>query len=303
VPVATVKTRLRRGLAQLRVALRGEWGEGYEAALVVLSSGGAGVAAVGAVVMAAKWKATLSAAAAIAVVGIATVVVQHRAARQDAGEGASANAASASGAHDDGGATRVAELAPARAPDSAGAQVPAPGSRRARLGERRVAKLVGRVVDEQGAPCANVEVAILRPVLSELNISHHATTPAVECERHVTTSATDGSFAFDDLVRGATFDVFASAGDGRRGRVLDVRAGIGDGPTVAAVDGVDRRGRRPRHRPGRGRRAMRGPPDGGASASAADGARCEPRSHGRAPRPSGGWPLLESIHTGVATWR
>jgi RNA polymerase sigma-70 factor (ECF subfamily) len=243
VPVATVKTRLRRGLAQLRVALRGEWGEGYESALVVLSSGGTGVAMAGAFVMAAKWKAMLSAAAALAIVGIATVVVQQRAARQDASAGARANAASASGAHDDGGATRVAELAPARAPDSAPATAPAPGSRRARLGERRVAKLVGRVVDEQGAPCANVEVAILRPVLSELNVHSNALTPAVEGERHVTTSAADGSFAFDDLVRGAAFDVFANAGDGRRGRLFDIRAGVSDAPTVplqatTSIEGV-----------------------------------------------------------------
>src|SRR6185369_5195752 len=119
---------------------------------------------------------------------------------------------------------RVAELAPARAPDSAGAATPAAGSRRARLGERRVAKLVGRVVDEQGAPCAGAEVVIVRPVLSELHVSFHALTPAVESERHVTTSAADGSFVFDDLMRGAAFDVFASTGDGRRGRVLDARA-------------------------------------------------------------------------------
>jgi hypothetical protein len=108
------------------------------------------------------------------------------------------------------------------------------------------------VVDEQGAPCAGAEVVIVRPVLSELHVSFHALTPAVESERHVTTSAADGSFSFDDLVRGATFDVFASAVDGRRGRVLDVRAGIGDGPTVpvqatTSIEGVvvDARDRSP----------------------------------------------------------
>ncbi len=259
VPLATVKTRLRRGLAQLRGALRNEWGEGYESALVVISSGGAGAAAgtaamaAGAVMVVAKWKAALSVAAVLAIVAVATVVVLRHAAWQDAGDGALASTASASGAHNDGGAaTRVADVAAARTPDPAGAATPAPGSRRARLGDRRVARLVGRVVDEQGAPCANVEVAILRPVRSELRIPFHALTPAVEIERHVTASAADGSFVFDDLVRGATFDVFASAGDGRRGRVLDVRAGIGEGPTVAlqsttSIEGVvvDARDRRP----------------------------------------------------------
>jgi RNA polymerase sigma-70 factor (ECF subfamily) len=225
VPVATVKTRLRRGLALLRVALRGEWGEGHESALVVLSSGGAGVAVAGAVVMAAKWKAMLTAAAAIAVVGIATVVVQQRAARQDAGDGARVNAASARGAHDDGGATRSAELAAARAPDPAIATAPTPGSRRARLGERRVGSIVGVVVDAKGVAVAGAEVAVVRP--SYVQTAHFESAEPRVDERHTSRSESDGSFRFDDLVRGVEYELLARAADGCRGVVHRARAGSG----------------------------------------------------------------------------
>jgi RNA polymerase sigma factor (sigma-70 family) len=256
VPLATVKTRLRRGLAQLREKLSREWGEELGAALLVLSRvTGSSATAVGAVaattsatcaegagVVAMTVKAKVVAAfVALAIVGAAAIEVVRSSRHAGSKDSRASASEAASGGPLAGAIPDVEKPAATRLEDAKDEAPPSSGSRRARLGARRVSALVGRVIDEKGSAVAGAEIEVARPEYGRpAPIESGEVIPG---ERHRTTSAPDGTFRFDDLLRGMDHDVRARAGGGRRGIVRGVTVGSPLAITLTvkpttAIDGV-----------------------------------------------------------------
>lgn len=260
VPLATVKTRLRRGLAQLRERLQREWGEELAGALLLLSRpvGGAAAGCALAEAVGLSLPVKLAAVVLLLVAGTAATIglTRHFSSVSDDSDFGDVAAAAANGV-----GPRDAE-----SPGVAGAAVgaseakrvatalddPIPGSRRARIGARRVASLMGRVVDPRGRIVVGAEIEAVRLIADELRIPPTAVDDLAAGEPIRTKSGRDGTFCFDDLARGATFDLFAIGRSGRRGVVRGVRVGFADAVVielqpVTTITGrvVDARDQRP----------------------------------------------------------
>lgn len=207
VPIATVKTRLRRALARLRSALEQEWGDGVAGMLVALARPRAGwiataPVATGAILMSAKLKAAL----AFVVVALASVWV--------GGQWRSRSI------HPRTPPLEVATPAPAIA-DAAATPVHAPAASRveqpsrnepastAPADPRRLGRITGVVTGPSG-PIAGARVELVRRIGEDVNV-HSALRDVLPMRRRESTSAADGSFEFAEIPRGVVFAIEASA--------------------------------------------------------------------------------------------
>jgi RNA polymerase sigma factor (sigma-70 family) len=208
VPLATVKTRLRRALAQLRERLRREWGDGVAGLLLTLARPpvGAGVAATGlaagAIVMSTKLKLALAGVmVALAGAWVAGELVQgFGRARLKASPPASVDAASVDRAEEPRTESAAKRIEQPREAEHATAPP---------LDPRRVATITGVVLGPSG-PFAGVRVELVRTIGRDLFV-HPALRDVLPERRLRTVSAADGSFEFADVDRGVGFSIEASA--------------------------------------------------------------------------------------------
>lgn len=242
VPLATVKTRLRRGLAQLRERLNREWGEELGAALVQLAGGGGAAALAGGggvVLMSAKVKALLAAAAGVVVVASA-VLVATRSKTPPAIPVGQAHESIESAAAE---VPPPASVAAARTPSTMPTTVrPDTRSLRERLGEERVVDLEGRVVDEDARPVAGAIVTMRTLLFESIGVSLRGDDPTNGPVPRTATSGDDGAFRFPDIVRGEMVELEARTADGRYGRVARTRAMADEITTILLRASVEFRG-------------------------------------------------------------
>lgn len=232
VPLATVKTRLRRALAQLRTRLENEWGDGVAGFLMALARprvGWSAVAPVGAgvIVMSAKAKVLIG----VAVVALASAWVM-RDILLGGGHGSSdavvqqaAPAAAVETTSNPSDATAAKRVEQPSASSAVAAPLADP---------RRVAKITGVVLGAKG-PFAGAQVALIRRVGDD--IAPHSSLRDVLPQRlRQTLSAGDGSFEFADVPRGAGFTIEASAEPDLHGSTPQgVRAGQHAMVTIAPL--------------------------------------------------------------------
>jgi RNA polymerase sigma-70 factor (ECF subfamily) len=227
VPLATVKTRLRRALAQLREKLRRDWGGEFASALVVLARPPVAPivlagSATGALVMGTKVKGV--AALAVAAIAVIWSVQAGWIGRPDS-ESASSAPAPLPASATTSATTPVAapvEVARIEQPPEPVAAVPPP------VDPRRLADIHGRVVGSTGQPIAAARIELVERVGSEL--AFHVEFADVLPEKRVATvSSSDGSFEFAAVRRGVAFKVVANAEPDLVGETLSaIQAGDQD---------------------------------------------------------------------------
>ncbi len=258
VPLATVKTRLRRALVQLREKLHGEWGDNAAGALVVLAGPrampqampdaaqramphttphttphatwhGTPVAVAGSVagvlVMGAKLKvvAMLVIAGALLAWG-ANEWWMRRAplpARDSSPPTRSVASTTAPASAEPG-----APLAMTPVATRVGQPLATEPALPAADDPRRFAAIRGTVHGPTGALFGGARVALVRLVGSDLHLHSHAAVADELPERRLeAVSAADGSFEFAAVPRGAAFTIEARAQPDLRGALSGIRAG------------------------------------------------------------------------------
>jgi len=243
-PLATVKTRLRRGLERLRERMKREWGDRLEGGLALMAAGiraapgvppaaatatsnaaAGATAATGAVIVGIQAKSVvLAMAACVAIAGVATWAwlegdKSGRANQRDATEVAATSGIGEATAPN-ATAVRVAEAPGDAARDGAPSSVTAPSPVAGRIGGLR-----GRVVDVSGTPvvAARVVAAPKRLDLPRSPARHDVA--ALPTSVRIASTDGGGRFTFDDLPRGILIDLAASGPAGglveRKGVLAD----------------------------------------------------------------------------------
>jgi RNA polymerase sigma-70 factor (ECF subfamily) len=208
VPLATVKTRLRRALAQLRTRLRGEWGDGVAGALVTLARPYATPIAVssitaGALLMGMKLK--VAAAFVVAAIACAWIAGELQIGREAANPSDVAQASQPAAVAAGSSASPATSPAVVRADER-----PAPeATPRAPEDPRRFASITGVVLGPRG-PIGGAHVELVRRIGDD-EMLPPALRDVLTERRRSTVSAEDGSFEFTDVRRGIAFTIEAAA--------------------------------------------------------------------------------------------
>lgn len=245
-PLATVKTRLRRGLEQLRARIGREWGDGCVRGLVLLAARPARLAippfpsssaAIAAgtlaisegIALGSRWK--LAAAAGGVVLGGALVgwLFRERLGDPPASSDAARTPFRGSREREEERAVPTAATsleADRRAPET---RSEPPDDLEEAIDPRRLAALRGRVIDAAGAGVAGVEVTATSLPLDEVArrpLQHER--DALPTRTLRAQSGSDGRFEFGDALRGHRWSLVARDGGQHFARVDDAVAGLRD---------------------------------------------------------------------------